>query len=300
MLAAGFALLVIDIVVLLLISRDAPSYIYAIIGLALLVAAALIMISAILLVIAIIKQARSRLTSPPATAGGSKSYIILVREKATGRIVDKATIEETTPGNRLAAELPVLQGLMKKNLEDKYPAPRYEVLEALAEPGAAANLPEPAFSMTASRSSLLFVNLGGIIVGGLLLLVLLLVRTIYSLVLFIAGIGILAVYMAVDYAVWNRRGIRRIDLDREGIALARGNALAVERLDRGRITGIDVFRKLNRVKVVIYTGGASAKITPGVTLFTGPRIMVTNDAFNDAEFAKFISVLKDLAYPLKK
>jgi hypothetical protein len=184
-------------------------------------------------------------------------------------------------------------------MEEKYPAPRYEVLEAMAEPGASADLPEPAFSMTASRSSLIIVNLGGIIVGGLLLLVLLLVRTIYSLALFIAGTGILAVYMAADYAVWNRRGIRRVDVDREGITLVRGNALKVERLDRGRITGIEVFRKLNRVKVVIYTGGASEKVMPGVTMFTGPRVLVTNDAFVDAEFEKFIGVLKDLGYPVK-
>ncbi len=300
MLAAGLALLVIDLVVLLFISRDAPSYIYAMIGLALLTAGALILISAIRLMITIIKQARNRLTSPPTNAGASKSYLILVREKATGRIVDKATIEETTPGNRLTDELPKLQGLIKKTWEEKYPAPRYEVLAQITESKPTADLPPPAFQMNATRSSLIIVNLGGIIVGALLLLVLLLVRTIFSLALFIVGVGILTLYMSVDYMFWNRRGIRRINLEANGITLFRGRALIPVRLERNRVTRVDVFRKLNRVKVVIYTGGVSEKTAPGVTLFTGPRVLVTNDAFHDAEFGEFISALNELGYPVEK
>jgi len=167
------------------------------------------------------------------------------------------------------------------------------------ESKADATLPAPAFRMTASRSSLLIVNLGGVIVGALLLVVLLLVRTIFSLALFITGIGFLALYMTVDYVIWNRRGIRRIDVDQDGITLVRGNAGTLQRLERSRITSIDVFRKLNRIKVVIYTGGASEKVMPGVTLFAGPRVLVTNDAFVDQEFEKFIAAVKNLGFPIK-
>lgn len=299
MLAVGFALLFIDIVVLLIISRNAPSYIFAIIGLILVTALSLILISALCLIIALIRRMLSWLTFPTAAGTTNNSYYIVVRDTITNEIVDRVAIEETTPGHRLARELPILQGLMKKTLEKKYPPPRYEILETRAETRTAANQTGPVFSMTANRSSLIIVNLGGIILGGLLLLVLLLARTIFSLALFLVGVGILTAYLTIDYALWNRRGIRRITIDPSGITMTRGKAQILERLERSQITSIDVLRKLNRIKVVIYTGGKSEKATPGVTFFAGPRIIITNDAFHDAEFNKFLTELKNLGYPLQ-
>jgi hypothetical protein len=150
------------------------------------------------------------------------------------------------------------------------------------------------FRMEASGSlaEALIVNLGVMIIAAGLLFLLLLVRTIFTLGLFIAGIVVIALYLMIDRLVWERSGIRAVEVDPDGINFYRGRERIIVRVEAGQITGINVFRKLNRKVVNIMLGGSASRVMPGVTMFSGPRIRVTNDLFNDREFDEFIERLK--------
>ena len=147
------------------------------------------------------------------------------------------------------------------------------------------------FAMDASTSGMVFVNSCGFIVGGILLFVLLLMRGLYLLPVFLVMLGILGTYMLMDSLVWKKNGIRRVEVDETGITLYRGKEKKPERLEAEQITGVNVFGKLNRRVVNILTGGSATRI-PGVTIFSGPRVRITNDAFNDSEFDTFIKIIR--------
>jgi len=232
--------------------------------------------------------------APQPRASNGFDYFVVVREKATGKEVEKIRIEETTPGNKLDDELQTLQQLTVKVMESRYSSERYEILQIKEQKDKNAS-----FSMAASRGSLLVVNLGGIIVGIILLFLLLLVRTIFMLGLFIFGSIVIALYMLVDYLLWQKNGVRSVTVDGQGIILRRGEALAKARILKEQVNQINVYRKLNRVQVIIFTGGAPEKVAPGVTLFTGPRVRLTNDAFSDQDFQEFLKMLIGLGYPVK-
>lgn len=148
------------------------------------------------------------------------------------------------------------------------------------------------FRIQASKKHLLTVNLGGIILGIFLLLLLLIVRHLYTLGLFIVGIGILIVYMITDYLIWQNRGIRIIELDQDGITLYRGKNKTIQRIPRNQITNINIFKKLNRRIVTIILGGGIIKPAAGITLFKGERIRIADDAFDDNDFSALIKKLK--------
>ncbi|HEX7320912.1 MAG TPA: hypothetical protein VF399_11225 [bacterium] len=221
-------------------------------------------------------------------------YFVVVREKTTGKEVERIRIDETTPGSKLDDELQILQQLTVRVMESRYRPDRYEIQQIKEQKDKNAF-----FSMTASRGSLLIVNLGGVIVGIILLLLLLFIRTIFTLGLFIIGSFIIALYMLVDYLMWHKNGVRMVTVDGQGIALRRGEALISSRILKEQVSQVNVYYKLNRAQIVIFTGGTPEKVAPGVTLFTGPRVRLTNDAFADRDFDEFIKTLKGLGYPVK-
>ncbi|MEO0142628.1 MAG: hypothetical protein ABIL15_04660 [candidate division WOR-3 bacterium] len=149
------------------------------------------------------------------------------------------------------------------------------------------------FRMEAKAKYLIFTNLGGIILGGILLFVLLSIRNLYTRTIFIIGVIILILYMVIDYLVWQKKGIRAIEIDKEGISLYRGREKRLVRIDKGQITDIDFFGKLGRRVVTILTTGRAIKPIPGITIFAGPRIRITDDSFNDEQFTIFIEKLKE-------
>ena len=95
-------------------------------------------------------------------------------------------------------------------------------------------------------------------------------------------------YMLIDYLWWIKRGIRVVEVDAGGINLYRGKRLLLTRIEGGQITGVNRFDKLGRVIVNIMLGGAVTR-GPGVTLFSGPRLRITNDNFNNREFEQFVA-----------
>ncbi|MEO0075461.1 MAG: hypothetical protein ABIK31_05055 [candidate division WOR-3 bacterium] len=150
------------------------------------------------------------------------------------------------------------------------------------------------FRIQASKKHLLTVNLGGIILGVFLLLLLLMVRHRYTLGLLIVGIGILIIYMLADYLIWQNRGIRIIEIDQDGITLYRGKNKTIQSIQRNQITDINIFKKLNRRIVTIILGGEVIKPAAGITLFKGERIRIADDAFDDNDFTVLIEKLKQL------
>jgi len=66
-------------------------------------------------------------------------------------------------------------------------------------------------------------------------------------------------------------------------------------MDRGnRGIKVDFFSKGSRCIVNILTGGRADKIIPRVTVFSGSRVRLTDDAFSDREFGEFIEIVRGL------
>ena len=147
------------------------------------------------------------------------------------------------------------------------------------------------FSMDASTKGMFFVNGCVYIIGGLIIAVLAMARGFFSIPAFLVMLAIFAAYMIIDHRVWLRNGIRRVEVDESGITFYRGKEKKVQRIENSRITGVNVFGKLNRRVVNIFTGGGAVKPVPGITLFSGPRVHITNDLFNDDEFKLFMLII---------
>jgi uncharacterized membrane protein len=212
---------------------------------------------------------------------------LIVKDRSSGEIVERVAIEETTAGNRLTDELKTIADLMSKQLAEKYPVDRYEIIFE--------DHPAPAFHMAASSRSLLVVNISAAVIGALLLAVLLVFRLLFAWPVFLVLLSILAAYLAVDYLVWQARGIRWVMIDGEGMTIFRGRQNRKIRILNSQITGVDVFSKTGRRVVNILTGGRAEKLMPGVTVFSGSRIRLTDDAFSDREFSEFIEIVKGIA-----
>lgn len=235
-------------------------------------------------------------------------YFVIVKDIASGKIVDKA---ELSASGNIGDELAPLALLTKRQFENKYPSDKYQVTYEQANSweelqikledekkqmaqatGHSAN--DDVFTMIGSRASLFLVNLGAIIAGIIILFFLLIIRLIYNPFIFIFGIFVLFLYMYIDYKRWIKKGIQMVSIDAEGLNVYRGEGLIKTRVDKKQITGINVFKKLNRRIVNILLGGYADSSLPGVTLFSGPRIRITDDAFNEAEFGIFIEKLRGL------
>ena len=211
------------------------------------------------------------------------SYLI-VKNKKIGFIVEKVEIKQVSGAEDLSNDLVKISALLQKQLEGKYPVEQYEITLT----SAAESAEKPLFTMIASSRSLLTGNISGVIIGIFLLLLLLLFRSLFTLAFFIIGIIILIIYMTVDYSIWKKKGIRKIEIDDSGLNLYRGANNIIERIEANQITVIDVFTKLNRKIVNIITDGKTDKSIPGVTFFSGSRVRITNDAFDDSVYSGFI------------
>jgi len=226
-------------------------------------------------------------------------YFVIVKDITSGEIVDKA---ELSVNDNIGGELAHLAWLTRKQYENRYPSDKYRVTYEEANSWEELQLKlkndlstsEEIFTMTGSRTNLLLVNISAIIFGIVLIFLLLIIRLIYNPFIFIFGIIILFLYFYFDYKRWMKKGIQMVKIDKKGITVYRGNKMRPTRIEAGQITGINVFKKLNRKIVNILLGGQADSSLPGVTLFSGPRIRITDDAFSEAEFKIFIEKLREL------
>lgn len=223
-------------------------------------------------------------------------YFVVVKEISTGKIVDNAELSST--GN-VVKDLTQTALLTKRNFERQYPPETYSITFEKAESWEeikSKNVPadNDTFRMTGSRTYQLIVNIAAMIGGTFIMFLLMTVRLLFNPFLFIVGIFILFLYLAIDYSIWLKKGIHKIEIDKNGFTVYYGTELIPARIDKRQITGINDFKKLNRRIVNILLGGYSDNSIPGVTLFSGPRIRITDEAFNEAEFRVFVKLIYDL------
>jgi len=229
-------------------------------------------------------------------------YYVLVREISSGKIVDKV---ELSLNQNIAGELAHLALATRKQCENKYPADKYfityeeapgydELLAKLALTDSSQNKNQNTFKMHASGYYLMIVNVSGFVLGAALLFLLLVIRVLYNPFLFIVGMMLIGFYLLFDYKKWMKKGIQLVEINTEGINIFRGSEMILSRIDKKQITGINVFKKIKRRIVNILLGGYADSSLPGVTLFSGPRIRITDDAFSEAEFGIFIEKLREL------
>ena len=156
------------------------------------------------------------------------------------------------------------------------------------------------FSMDASTKGMFFVNGCVYIIGGLVILALSMLRGFFSIPAFLVMLAIFAAYMVADNLVWKANGIRRVEIDEEGMTFYRGKDNRPQRIENTQITGIDVFGKFNRRVINIFTGGGAIKPVPGITLFSGPRVRITNDLFDNDKFKQFMLIILRFEYGYKQ
>lgn len=147
------------------------------------------------------------------------------------------------------------------------------------------------FEIETASKYLIYTNIGGFLGGILLLFLLSSLKRISNIYLFIVGIIIIFLYMFIDYIKWQESGIRKIEIEGNSIKVYRGKNKNLTTIPIEKITGIDIFSKLGRRIINIMIGGTILKPISGITLFSGPRIRITDDYFKDTDFDKFVEVL---------
>ncbi|MEO0234589.1 MAG: hypothetical protein ABIN39_00880 [candidate division WOR-3 bacterium] len=156
------------------------------------------------------------------------------------------------------------------------------------------NVPEGAFFAMGSDSlpMQLFVKVVVTIIAGFFIFNLMKIRLLYTKHALTVIFIIFVIYMIIDQIVWETKGIRVVFLTDKGIFLKRGKNLKEEFIPYSEITGIDRFEKINRKIVNILLGGkANRYLFSQITIFSGKRLRITNDNFNDSVFDTFLLLL---------
>ncbi|MEO0238280.1 MAG: hypothetical protein ABIN35_08625 [candidate division WOR-3 bacterium] len=157
------------------------------------------------------------------------------------------------------------------------------------------NIPDGSFFAMGSDSlpMQLFVKVVVTTIVGFFIYNLLKIRLLYSRQAFIVIFIIFLIYMIIDHIIWETKGIRVVFLTDKGIFLKRGKKLKEEFIPYSDITGIDKFEKINRKIVNILLGGKANKyLFSQITIFSGKRLRITNDNFNDSVFDTFLLLLE--------
>jgi hypothetical protein len=151
------------------------------------------------------------------------------------------------------------------------------------------------FRMEAVEKSLLSLNSYALAAGGLFILVLLLLRNMWSIPTFLVMFLILFLYLAWDCLNWNKNGIRTVELKDGAFIFYRGNDMKATRVNYEEVSDINFFGKSNRRVInILLQGGKAFYPLPGITLFSGPRIRITDEAFDEHRFTRFMEILRDL------
>jgi hypothetical protein len=151
------------------------------------------------------------------------------------------------------------------------------------------------FQMKASYRSLILVNGLGAILFAFLLYFIIKGRAFFDPIF--AGLIVLGLiaYFVLDYILWQKRGIRQIEVDKKGVRIFRGKEMKVSAISPSEIKEVDVFTKMTRRVVhILKPGSKKLEAIPMFTFFRGPRERITNDAFDVDHFELFIILLKKL------
>jgi len=152
---------------------------------------------------------------------------------------------------------------------------------------------EMPFILTGKFSNLVAVNIGGFIMGCLVLIPFFFLPGYGTTFLFFAY-PILAIWMFGDAVVWQQKGVHELHISKEGIKVFRGISRRESFVLPEQITDLHVHQRMNRKSLNIMLEQQVQRI-PGVfTYYPGKRIHLTNDAFNDKEFDRAIELLEEL------
>jgi hypothetical protein len=133
-------------------------------------------------------------------------------------------------------------------------------------------------TLNAQRRYLIATDLIAFVLAAVLVLLLTRVPMLFSLLAAGLLVALLAAGFAADILVWQRRGIRSIELDDGSITLYRGPGFRPRRIERRAISRIRIPRRPGRRAVIL-------------TLAAGGRVVIAEDAFPREAFARFLSAM---------
>jgi hypothetical protein len=143
------------------------------------------------------------------------------------------------------------------------------------------------FRMDGTLKRLLLVYSGAFVIGAVLtyIYVIMLVKM-GHLILLILAVP-LYIYVFSDLFLWMRKGVRSVEIDSSGLIVYRMNAQTPDRLEADQVTGVYVSRFLDRTTINIVLRGGTVKSFLGIKRYSGPRIRMTNEPYDRAQFLEF-------------
>jgi hypothetical protein len=144
------------------------------------------------------------------------------------------------------------------------------------------------FRMEGTLNRFLLVYSGAFIIGVVLtyIYVRMLIGTGY-LILTILAVPLFA-YVFGDLFVWMKRGVRSVEVDSSGLTIHRMNTQSPSRVEADEVTGVYVSKFLDRTTVNIVLRGGTVKRFMGIKRYSGPRIRMTNEPYDRAQFLDFV------------
>jgi hypothetical protein len=115
-------------------------------------------------------------------------------------------------------------------------------------------------------------------VGAVLLLLVSLIRSLFSPLAVALLIACLAIGFGIDIGVWFLRGIRSVELEEELLILYRGPSLEIQRVDRGAVSAVTIRSRFGRRGAVLLLGAKH-------------KVRIAEDAFPKEAFTRFLSAL---------
>jgi hypothetical protein len=151
-----------------------------------------------------------------------------------------------------------------------------------------------------SIKSLSLVNIFAAILGFILLFYWLSVRQSVGLNMFATGYAIIVIYLISDTVYWVYNGIHEVRIADTFFEILRGKANKLTKINTIQIIDIQYSNQLSRRSLQILLGNKIQRI-PGIfTWYPGPKIWLTSDAFDDAEFDKACDLIETMYASNKK
>lgn len=108
-------------------------------------------------------------------------------------------------------------------------------------------------------------------------------------------ISIGAIYLILDYVLWNLKGIHKIDVYNDHLTFYMGKSKIIEDLYFTNIKRIIIKSEGFRETINILLNDTEIiNLFPGIEIYSGKRYFITNDSFNEKDFMKFRDYLESL------
>jgi hypothetical protein len=133
-------------------------------------------------------------------------------------------------------------------------------------------------SLRAQPRLLAAASIAAFLVIEVLLFVLTRIPSLLSMLAFAALSVAVAAGFAVDFARWDRRGTRCVELSDDALVLYAGRALVPRRIERAAVRGVMCRQRVGRKTAVI-------------ELRAGRKVRIHGDAFPPAAFSRFCTAL---------